>query len=115
MSVSTNNNNNNNNSESNYISDIISFIREKSSETYKIISNIYLSFISNDVNIRDPNSIVDWLSLGIKYCDLGGEEIYYMFVGGIIFIVLSHLISFIFNDIIFKYFISFKLCNNMYS
>lgn len=42
---------------------------------------------------NDPNDFVDYLQDGLNKIDLGGEEIYYMFIGGIIFIILSHILN----------------------
>ena len=54
-------------------------------------------------NIKDPNKMVDVLHKWIRKVDLGGEEIYYMFVGGCTFIVISHLFSLIISPIINHY------------
>ncbi|ETO21668.1 hypothetical protein RFI_15534 [Reticulomyxa filosa] len=43
--------------------------------------------------LRDPEYLMQKSRDLIKYVDLGGEEIYYMFVGGLTFIFLSHIFS----------------------
>lgn len=96
-----------------FVSNGISMMGIYFSKMRIVSSNIYLSYQTNNVDIRSFSSIVDWLSKSVEYCDLGGEEIYYMFVGGIIFIVLSHLFSFLMENIIYKFLISFQILNQI--
>ena len=47
--------------------------------------------------IEDPDSLVDSLLWVVQKCDLKGKEISYMFLGGMGFILISQIGSFIFN------------------
>ena len=65
-------------------------------------------------NFKDPNKLVDVLHKWIKKIDLGGEEIYYMFVGGITFIVFSHLFDIILSPIINNYIFPIWIFNSFW-
>ena len=44
-------------------------------------------------NIRNGNDFVLHLKKGLKNIDLGGEEVYWMFVGGMLFIFITHILN----------------------
>eukprot|EP00483_Globobulimina_turgida_P008786 UN08804 len=79
---------------------------ESSIPLFKIFFVNFLSFIRELIvieNFRDPTKLVDVLHKWIRVVDLGGVEIYYMFVGGCVFIVLSHLFSIFISPVINNY------------
>lgn len=65
-------------------------------------------------NFRDPNKLIDVLKKWIKRVDLGGEEIYYLFVGGITFIAFTHIFDIFFAPIINTYIFPIWIFNSFW-
>eukprot|EP01084_Bolivina_argentea_P162426 282675_1 len=79
---------------------------KKALPLWKIFFVELLSFMREIIkieNVKDPNKLVDVLHKWIRKVDMGGVEIYYMFIGGIAFIVFSHLFSMFISPIINNY------------
>eukprot|EP01083_Nonionella_stella_P101389 287387_1 len=90
---------------SSFASDSLDSIK-RSIPLFKIFFSNLFVFIKEIIaidNVKDPNNLTNVLQKWVRKVDLGGIEIYYMFVGGCVFIVLSHIFSIFISPIINKY------------
>lgn len=96
----------------------MSFEKIKSSlPLWKIFCINLCKFIGEIVvieNFKDPNKLVDVLQKWIRKVDLGGIEIYYMFVGGLTFIVLSHIFNIFISPLINNYIFPIWIFNSFW-
>ena len=64
---------------------------------------VFLREVISMENLRDPDNLVIVFRRWIRKIDMGGTEIYFLFVGGCAFILLSNIFSIFISPIINQY------------